>query len=132
MNLLAELGAIQVDLGRYQDAVETLERALALFHQRQSLPTPRRADATLALGRARLALGQIDEAFELLEAANAFWIGFDAAPRWSGEAALWLGLAYRRSGRASEARQALARARSRLRHSPIVNDEKLPLVASEH
>ena len=125
MNLMAELGAIQVELGRHREATETLERSLALFDALQTHPSPRRADAMLALGRARLGLGNRNEAVALFEAADSFWTGFEADPRWAGEAALWRGIAYRQSGRELEAREALARAESLLRLSPIASDRKL-------
>jgi tetratricopeptide (TPR) repeat protein len=85
-----EIGLDQVELGRYAEAADALEKSLeelGRLHRRQ---TPLRADVLLGLGRARMGLGRPREAREPLEQADELWREWDPEGPWAREAALWL------------------------------------------
>ena len=123
MRVLAEIGADHVELGAHDRGVPVLVEALALFEKLEKRTTPNRADALIALGRAKLAQGLTAEALPSLAEADRFWSDFHPGSRWAGEAALWLGRCYSALGRPGEARSALARARV-LSNSPFPGDRE--------
>jgi tetratricopeptide (TPR) repeat protein len=85
-----EIGLDQVELGRYAEAADALDKSLeelGRLHRRQ---TPLRADVLLGLGRARMGLGRPREAREPLEQADELWREWDPEGPWAREAALWL------------------------------------------
>jgi hypothetical protein len=125
MRVLAEIGLSQVELGHHADAATSAERALVFFGQVQRVTTPERADALVALGRARMGQGKAADALPSLEEADAFWRELDQDNRWAGEAALWLGRCYALLGRGQASGRALARARKVLARSPIPTDARL-------
>jgi tetratricopeptide (TPR) repeat protein len=88
--VLHEIGLNQVELGQYRAALETFDRARAFYASRPAAMHPDRADALVGRGRAHLGLGQAAQAVQALEAADAFWRGFDARNRYAAEAASWL------------------------------------------
>jgi serine/threonine-protein kinase len=122
MRILAEIGAAQAGLGRFDDSEKTLGEALALFEKWQTSMSPYHADALLALGRARMGGANHAGAAPLIERADAFWRNFAPESRWAGESALWLGRCYGALGRGTEAREHLERARRILSHSPFPAD----------
>jgi tetratricopeptide (TPR) repeat protein len=129
MVILKELGVLDVERGAHREAVTRLEEALSLFERRQHRVTPERAEALLALGRARWELAGPADALPHLEAADAFWRGLDPGSRWAGEAALWLGRCQAALGR-EESRATLARARAALEGSALPRDVRLLGLAS--
>lgn len=84
-----EIGLDQVELERYTEAAEGLERSLEQLTSQQSRPTPQRADALLGLGRARMGLGQPGAALEPLVEADRLWRTWDPESRFAREASLW-------------------------------------------
>ena len=108
--VLHEIGLDQVELGRYQDALASFERARTFYASRPAAMHPDRADALVGRGRAHLGLGEPARALPLLQEADTFWRGFDEGNRSAGEAALWLGRTYKLLGRGDEAAPALSRA----------------------
>jgi len=129
MRVLTEIGIGQVELGRHAEAAGSLQQAIDVYREVQGKVSPDRADALVALGRARMGLGEPAEALPLLEEADAFWRELDPENRWAGEAALWLGRCYAARGRGPEARRALSRAQRILSRSPIPTDARLVGVA---
>jgi hypothetical protein len=91
MLALAEIGIDEIDLRLAAAAESTLRGAHALFDRLQPLPTPARADAQVARGRALMETGNLDEAAVLLRRADSFWTASGPDNRWAGEAAFWLG-----------------------------------------
>ena len=61
------------------------------------------ADARVGIGRVQMRRSQPALALPLLEEADRFWRDFDPDNPGAGEAALWLGRAYRALGREVEA-----------------------------
>jgi serine/threonine-protein kinase len=122
---LGEAGLDQVEIGAYEDAIATLEKARELFTQLQTQMHPARADVLIGLGRAHLSKGDAATALPLLEEADRFWVAFDSDNRWAGEAALWLGLSRVALGRDADARVPLARARRIFARSPMPTDARL-------
>ena len=99
MLVLAEIGLDQVDLARHAEAADSLEQSLERFERFHRRSTPQRADALLGLGRARMGLGQPDQALETLQRVDAMWREWDPGGRSAEEAALWLGRCRERLGR---------------------------------
>jgi serine/threonine-protein kinase len=128
MVALKELGILEVEGGDHGEAAGHLEEALALFGRLQRRATPERAEALVALGRARWKLAGPLAALPLLEEAEAFWRELQAGNRWSGEAALWLGRCLAALDRAGS-RAVLARARAALARSPLPGDSRLAALA---
>jgi len=127
--ILAEIGLSQLDLGQYDEAVISLQQAESLFRKLQESMTPSHAETLTGLGRAKMALGNPEEALSLLQEADRFWAGFDANNRSAGEAAFWLGQCYRSLGRNRAKLQTLRRAADILSRSPIPADSKLVQIA---
>jgi len=123
--LQIQLGIGQVGRRAYADAVTTLERALRQHETLRMQASPQWADAMVAMGRAQLGLNRAVDAQRYLEQADAFWRDFDPDNRWAGEAAFWLGRSHAALGRASDARQAYARAAKILARSPMPGDGRL-------
>ena len=127
---LLEAGLAQVELGEFAAAQGLFDRADALFGdvQKQHM-TPARAELLVGMARVKLTDRDYAGALQLLEKADEFWLGFDPASRWAGDAALWLGRSYAGLGRSAEARDALGRAERILARSPIPGDSKLVKLA---
>ena len=121
----AELGINLIGLGRADEAIAAIEPVLQTWERHQIAPTPARADAAVALGRAWLAKGEPSQAQPYLAQANAYWQRADPESRWAGEAAYWLGEALRASGRHAESLEAFERARRILARSPFPSDARL-------
>ena len=131
MPILGEIGLDLVELGRHAEALPVLQQANDLFDTMLMQPTPQRADAWIAIGRAHLALGDVAKAVPPLERAAEFWRQFGPDTRWSAESALWLGRAYADAGRREEARELLARAAAGLARSPFGRDARLAALARD-
>ena len=114
-----EIGIGLSQAGRHDEALTTLTGALSDWKRMKLHPTPQHADALLALGRSRLALGQGAAAREALAEADGFWRDFAPGSAWAGEAAHWLARALAAGGQASEAADARARGRSLLAGSTL-------------
>jgi tetratricopeptide (TPR) repeat protein len=99
------LGSVLVDAGRPSDAVPVLQRALSLYAERQPFGSVAIARAQMELARARLALGEADEAVPLLQKSLTYWRepGPPRAP--VAETAGWLALAAHAAGDAVLAQQ---------------------------
>lgn len=104
---LSEIGLAQVALGRFDDAVTPLLRALTAFEERQPDLTPERADLLVALGHARLGQGRAAEALEPLETADRFWRRYDPESAWAAEAARGLERCRTETARRGGARRAV-------------------------
>ena len=130
--LQIEIGLNELELGRPEVAVVSLEKALARARALHRPTTPESADALVGLGRARLARREPAAALSALQEANAFWQDFDPENRWAGEAAFWLGRCYSALGRPNEAKQVNARAAKILARSPLPGDAKLVQLAQSY
>jgi TolA-binding protein len=111
------VGQAQLDAHNLAPAAESLQRAISLFREAESVPTPQQADAWVALGRVRLEQGQSDEAQRWLSSAAGFWETFDPGNVSGGEAAFWYAQSLAAKGQPSPARQQLLRAVQLLRAS---------------
>lgn len=123
--LLAEIAHSHFGLERYEDSARLFEQAVGLLAPLHGPSDPEHADTLMGLGRARLAAGNAAQALALLRQADSFWREFDAANRWAGEAAFWLGRCHAALGDAEEARKVDARARQALSRSPLPADAEL-------
>ena len=95
---VSQLGRAQLDARRIDDtqlntAAQSLTDGVAMLREAVAMPTPESADAWVALGRARLEQGRLEEALPLFENASRFWAQFDATNAFAGEAAFWHGTA---------------------------------------
>jgi tetratricopeptide (TPR) repeat protein len=90
MRALTELGLTLLDLNRPAESVAPLERALAVAERLQTRTSPDRIDILVGLGRAKIALGQNEEARTLLQVADRFWREFDGRSSEARRAAFWL------------------------------------------
>ena len=97
-----ERGRAWLALGRADAAKAAFEAALAALQTSGSLPQPLNADAQVGLGRALLAAGDAVASVPPLQAADAFWRGFDAGNPWAAEAVFWLARALQAAGRPAE------------------------------
>lgn len=129
MSFFTEIGLDYLALGEPEEAIENLERALALIAAHQTFVTPLRADALAGLGRVRMAAGREREALISLQEADTFWRQFAPDNRCGGEAALWLGRSYLANGRSIEADEALRRAERLLSASAWPSDAQLVKLA---
>jgi tetratricopeptide (TPR) repeat protein len=127
--VMVEIGLDQLELGRHDTALTTLQEALGLMKALDAPPTPVREDALVGLGRLKTAQGLSTEGLPLLEEADRYWRDQAVESRWTGEAALWLGRCYVALGRSAEARPTLARADRILSRSPIPADARLVRIA---
>jgi TolA-binding protein len=114
---LSSLGQAQLDAQNLVPAAESLERAIPLLREAESVPTPQQADAWVALGRVRLEQGQFDEAQRWLSTAAGFWEKFAPDNVFGGEAAFWYAQSLVATGQTSPARQQLLRATQLLKGS---------------
>lgn len=129
---LLEAGLVRLEMGEPETARELFARADTLFRdvQKQHM-TPARADLLVGMARVQMDHKNWTDAVPLLETANRFWLDFDPANRWAGEAALWLGRCDLALGRNADAQVALNRAEKLLALSPIPADGKLVKLARE-
>lgn len=93
--LLAEQAMVWLELGRWPKALTAAREADALYDGLQVLPNPTRAEIDVAIGRARLGLGDAAQALPVLQRAVTYWQGFDPANPSAAEAARWLAVAQR-------------------------------------
>jgi tetratricopeptide (TPR) repeat protein len=82
-------GMAQLELGKLQEAEQTLQEADAAYRKIYQLPTPALADVQVARGRAAMLEGRADEASALFREADEFWRRYAAKSRWAREAAQW-------------------------------------------
>ncbi len=122
---LVQSGFVELEMRNLASAEQQVQEALLVLTGIPYAASPLRADANLVLGRIRLAQGKMAEALPLLEGANSYWQGSDSANAAGGEAALWLGRAYRALARESEAAAAQTRAHALLDGSPFPRDRRL-------
>jgi serine/threonine-protein kinase len=122
---LMQSGLVELESRNLVEAEQRVQEALGVLTGIPSGESPLRADANLVLGRIRLAQGKTVEALPLLEGANSYWQSGDSTNAAGGEAALWLGRAYRALDRESEAAAALSRAHTLLDRSPFPRERRL-------
>ena len=130
MPILAELGLSQLELGRFDEAQSSLERAHSMLRSLQTQMTPHHAEVLVGLGRLKLHQGRAQDAQAFFDQATAFWANFDPDNRWAGEALFWSSRCLRFLGRESDASRQMAHSRKILSHSPIPIDARL--LASSH
>jgi hypothetical protein len=94
-------------------------------------PSPMTADAQIAHGRARLALGEALETLPDLVAADRYWSDFAPNSRWAGYAAFWLGRCQDALGHRVQAHDAYARALRALGRSPLPSERALVKLAQD-
>jgi len=78
MRALTAMGLAWLDLGKPDEAIEALARALRMSRALQSHASPDRTDILVGLGRAEIALGRSAAARPLLAEADRFWREFAA------------------------------------------------------
>ncbi len=93
--LQVAMGQVLVVQGEFGDAVRRLESGAAALEKQQQQASPELADAWVALGRARVGLGQPQAAIEALGRANTFWQRFAPGSRWATETSRVLAAANR-------------------------------------
>lgn len=125
MRVLPRLALAMVEAGQFEQAESAAQEAMALLDRVQLTNSPEKADAALALGRARLGLARASEALPSLQQADDFWREFEPTSRWAGEAAFWLAHGHEALGQPAPARAAFARAAELLARSPIPADAAL-------
>jgi serine/threonine-protein kinase len=129
---LLEAGLARLELGEVDAAWQSFTRAEALFSDVQKEhTTPARADLLVGMARVQLQRRDDEQALQSAQKADRFWRDFDPGNRWAGEAALWVGRAYRALGRNAEAVEAFGRAERVLARSPIPSDVTLLKLARE-
>jgi tetratricopeptide (TPR) repeat protein len=104
------LGGALGDAQRPAEAIEPLQKALAIYAGRQPHGSVGIARARLELGRARLDLGENDDAVRELREALQYWEVQAPASAPAAEAAGWLALAVHAAGDAQTARALALRA----------------------
>ena len=82
-------GIAQLELGKLQEAEQTLQEADAAYRKIYQLPTPALADVQVARGRVAMLEGRADDAAKLFTAADEFWQRYEAKSRWAREASQW-------------------------------------------
>ncbi len=122
---LTLLGTAQVDAGYAQKALEPLTEAQALFAKAELGISPDHAEALVALGRARMQLGDVAAAVPFLSSADQAWQAFDAKNRRAGLAKLYLAQALWAQGERRTATEELRQADSILANSVFPADHAL-------
>jgi len=79
----------QLELGKLQEAEQTLQAADAAYRKIYQLPTPSLADVQVARGRVAMLEGRADDAAKLFTEADEFWQHYEAKSRWAREASQW-------------------------------------------
>ena len=82
-------GMAQLELGKLQEAEQTLQEADAAYRKIYQLPTPALADVQVARGRVAMLEGRADDAAKLFTAVDEFWQRYEAKSRWAREASQW-------------------------------------------
>jgi eukaryotic-like serine/threonine-protein kinase len=82
-------GMAQLELGKLQEAEQTLQAADAAYRKIYQLPTPALADVQVARGRVAMLEGRADDAAKLFTEADEFWQHYEAKSRWAREASQW-------------------------------------------
>jgi tetratricopeptide (TPR) repeat protein len=93
-------GRAQLELGKLEEAEQSLQEADAAYRKIHQLPTPALADVQLARGRVAMLEGRMEQASQLFAEADDFWRRYEPKSRWAREASQW------------RARQAATRTRS--------------------
>jgi serine/threonine-protein kinase len=82
-------GIAQLQLGKLQEAEQTLRDADAAYRKIYQLPTPALADVQVARGRVAMLEGRSQDASALFAQADEFWRRYEAKSRWAREASQW-------------------------------------------
>jgi hypothetical protein len=82
-------GVAQLELGKLQEAEQTLRDADAAYRKIYQLPTPALADVQLARGRVAMLEGRSKDASTLFAQADEFWRRYEAQSPWAREASQW-------------------------------------------
>jgi tetratricopeptide (TPR) repeat protein len=122
---LALLGNVRLNGGDARNALEPLQNARSLYAETEIGISPDHAETLVALGRAQLALGDMNAAAQSLAMADKFWQAFDPANRHAGLAKLYLAQATLELGDKGAAAQALRQAGAVLDHSVFPADRAL-------
>ena len=79
-------GIAQLELGKLQEADQTLREADAAYRKIAQLPTPALADVQIARGRLAMLEGRSQDASVLFAQADEFWRRYQPKSRWAREA----------------------------------------------
>jgi tetratricopeptide (TPR) repeat protein len=114
--LIAEVGAIKLDLGKYDEALRLLDEALAplLSEQNEPIRQPDVSQNFVWRGQILLRLQRIDEARCAFERAYKYWPSFDPEHPMAAEAAWWYGHSLIATGEVKRGKAMVAEARPRL------------------
>jgi eukaryotic-like serine/threonine-protein kinase len=134
---LGEMGRAQLvskrkDATQLNEAAESLEKAMVIFSEEVATPMPEHIDVWVALGRARLEQGRLEEALVLFEKANQFWTQFDSANAFAGEAAFWHGTALGEKRESRRAHEEWSRAAKLLKVSAWPSHQQLAMRAQRN
>src|SRR6266850_3520070 len=101
---------VRLNGGDARNALEPLQNARSLYAETEIRISTDHAETLVALGRAQLALGDMNAAAQSLAMADKFWQAFDPGNRHAGLAKLYLAQATWERGDKSGAAQALRQA----------------------
>jgi eukaryotic-like serine/threonine-protein kinase len=82
-------GMAQLELGKLEEAEQSLQEADAAYRKIHQLPTPALADVQVARGRVAMLEGRTEDASQLFTEADEFWRGYESKSRWAREASQW-------------------------------------------
>ena len=122
---LALLGNVRLDGGDARNALEPLQNARSLYAKTEIRISTDHAETLVALGRAQMALGDMNAAAQSLAMADKFWQDFNPGNRHAGLAKLYLAQATWELGDKGAAAQTLRQADAVLDHSVFTADRAL-------
>jgi serine/threonine protein kinase len=82
-------GMAQLELGKLEEAEQSLQEADAAYRKIHQLPTPALADVQVARGRVAMLEGRTEDASQLFTEADEFWRRYASKSRWAREASHW-------------------------------------------
>jgi eukaryotic-like serine/threonine-protein kinase len=82
-------GMAQLELGKLEEAEQSLQEADTAYRKIHQLPTPALADVQVARGRVAMLEGRTEDASQLFTEADEFWHGYESKSRWAREASQW-------------------------------------------
>jgi eukaryotic-like serine/threonine-protein kinase len=123
--LFATQGQVLLANGNLDAARASLLKSQVLFTESEIGVSPQHAEALVALGRARMQLGEIDASATILATAASAWHAFDPKNRHAGLAKLYLADALWAQGDKGAAKDAWKEADAVLIHSAFAADRVL-------
>jgi tetratricopeptide (TPR) repeat protein len=115
-DLIAEAGAIKLELGKYDEALRLLDEATAPLLSKPNRPLRRPFDSEYFVlrGRTLVQMQRIDEARHAFQRAYEYWPSVDPDHPVAAEAAWWYGYSLIATGEVARGKAMVADARPRL------------------